>query len=167
MVSQPVSGTEMALATANEVMTQVPWLGETPRSPEMAGIDTLAIDESSTFMNVASDSAIVPITSLPPVSGGGAAVGALAGAGAGEAPAPGVAVVELAMSGQPCGIRDTGNPEIGESDNYVLAGLATAAAAPALPVTAGAACGAAEVRPPLFSAMIRAISSSASCATLS
>ncbi len=48
----------MALATANEVMTQVPWLGETPRSPEMAGIDTLAIDVSSTFMNVASDSAI-------------------------------------------------------------------------------------------------------------
>src|SRR5438477_10588033 len=59
----------MALATANEVMTQVPWSGDTPRSPAIAGIDTLAIDVSSTFMKVASDSAIVPNTSAPPVSG--------------------------------------------------------------------------------------------------
>ena len=43
-VSQPVSGTEIALATANEVMTQVPWVGLTPRSPAIAGIDTLAIE---------------------------------------------------------------------------------------------------------------------------
>ena len=70
-VSQPVSGTEMALATANEVMTHVPWFGATPRSPEMAGIDTLAMDESSTFIKVASDSATVPIASLAPVSGCG------------------------------------------------------------------------------------------------
>ena len=55
-VSQPVSGIEMALATAKEVMTQVPCAGLTPMSPAMAGIDTLAIDESSTFMKVASDS---------------------------------------------------------------------------------------------------------------
>jgi hypothetical protein len=33
-----VSGTEIALATANEVMTQVPCDGLTPRSPEIAGI---------------------------------------------------------------------------------------------------------------------------------
>ena len=52
-VSQPVSGTAIALATPNDVMTQVPWLALTPRSPAMAGSDTLAIDESSTFMNVA------------------------------------------------------------------------------------------------------------------
>ena len=70
-VSQPVSGTEIALATANDVMTQVPWSGDTPRSPAIAGIDTLAIDVSSTFMNVASDSAIVPSTSVAPDSGAG------------------------------------------------------------------------------------------------
>ena len=74
-VSQPVSGREMALATPNEVITQVPWSGETPRSPAIAGIDTLAIDVSSTFMKVASDSATVPSASVPPVSGG-SAVGA-------------------------------------------------------------------------------------------
>src|SRR5437016_14132691 len=72
-VSQPVSGTEIALATANDVITHVPCDGLTPRSPAIAGIDTLAIDVSSTFMNVASDSAIVPRTSGPPVSGGSAA----------------------------------------------------------------------------------------------
>src|ERR1044072_8189003 len=60
--SQPVSGTAMALATAKLVMTQVPWLGLTPRSPAMAGSDTFAIDVSSTFMNVAAESAIVPQT---------------------------------------------------------------------------------------------------------
>ena len=72
-VSQPVSGTEIALATANEVMTQVPCCGDTPRSPEMAGIDTLAIEVSSTFMNTASDSASVPSTSCGPCSGGSGA----------------------------------------------------------------------------------------------
>jgi hypothetical protein len=59
----------MALATPNDVMTQVPWSGDTPRSPEIAGIDTFAMDVSSTFMNVASDNAIVPITNAVPVSG--------------------------------------------------------------------------------------------------
>jgi hypothetical protein len=59
-VSQPVSGTEMALATPKLVITQVPWLGLTPKSPEMAGIDTLAIEESNTFINVAKDSDKVP-----------------------------------------------------------------------------------------------------------
>jgi hypothetical protein len=66
----------MALATANEVMTQVPWSGDTPRSPAIAGIDTLAIDVSSTFMKVASDSTMVPSTSVPPVSGAAAAFAA-------------------------------------------------------------------------------------------
>src|SRR5262245_49996404 len=82
-VSQPVSGTAIALATANEVMIQVPWLGLTPRSPEMAGIDTLAIDVSSTFMNTASDSTTVPIARSAPFSGAG--VGALAAGAAGGA----------------------------------------------------------------------------------
>src|SRR5215469_15059022 len=62
--SQPVSGTEIAFATANEVITQVPWLGETPRSPAIAGIETFAIETSSTFMNVASDTASVPSASV-------------------------------------------------------------------------------------------------------
>src|SRR5436853_7816955 len=74
-VSQPVSGTEIALATANDVITQVPCDGLTPRSPEIAGIETLAIDESSTFMNVASDSATVPRMSGVPCSGGWATGG--------------------------------------------------------------------------------------------
>ena len=69
-VSQPVSGTAIALATANEVMTQVPWLVDTPTSPEMAGIETLAIEVSSTFMNVASDRATVPINRAEPSNGG-------------------------------------------------------------------------------------------------
>src|SRR5258706_15939182 len=72
-VSQPVSGSEIALATANEVITHVPWSADTARSPEMAGIDTLAIDVSRMFMNVASESAMLPSASAPSVSGGGAA----------------------------------------------------------------------------------------------
>src|SRR6476661_1319204 len=88
-VSQPVSGTEIALATANEVMTQVPCDGLTPRSPEIAGIETLAIDVSRTFMNVASESATVPRTSSAPCSGGVAGGAAAAGADAGGAAAAG------------------------------------------------------------------------------
>ena len=68
-VSHPVSGSEMAFATPNEVITQVPWSGDTPKSPEIAGMDTFAIDVSSTFMNVARDKAIVPIVSELPVNG--------------------------------------------------------------------------------------------------
>ena len=60
----------MALATPKLVITQVPWLALTPRSPAMAGNETLAIDESSTFMNVASDRAIVPHRRAEPCSGG-------------------------------------------------------------------------------------------------
>ena len=51
-------------------MTHVPWSDDTPRSPEMVGIATFAMDVSSTFMNTASDTAIVPSTSCPPCSGG-------------------------------------------------------------------------------------------------
>ena len=69
-VSQPVSGTEIALATPKLVMTQVPWPGLTPRSPAMAGMETLAMDESSTFMNVASDNDSVPSSKAVPCSGG-------------------------------------------------------------------------------------------------
>ncbi|KOF55191.1 hypothetical protein AD428_02165 [Achromobacter sp. DMS1] len=69
-VSQPVSGTVMALATAKEVMTQVPWLVLTPRSPEIVGMDTLAIDVSSTFMKTAVDSATDPMMRVAPSSGG-------------------------------------------------------------------------------------------------
>src|SRR5574337_1412443 len=68
--SQPVSGTDTAFATAKLVMTQVPWFGLTPRSPAIAGSDTFAIDESSMFMNVAADSAIVPHMRSAPSSGG-------------------------------------------------------------------------------------------------
>lgn len=70
--SQPVSGTAMALATAKLVMTQVPCVGLTPRSPAMAGRDTLAMDVSSTFMNVAADRASVPHMRALPSRGGGA-----------------------------------------------------------------------------------------------
>src|SRR6185295_9528232 len=98
-VSQPVNGTAMPLATANDVMIQVPWFGLTPRSPEIAGIDTLAIDESSTFMNTASESTTVPIARSTPCSGGNAgaraaAAGALA-AGAGDAAGRSAARAEL------------------------------------------------------------------------
>ncbi|MNY02601.1 hypothetical protein D3C86_1351770 [compost metagenome] len=70
-VSQPVSGMATALAAANSVMTHVPSWTDTPRLPEMVGIATLAIDESSTFIKVASATAKLPSTSFPPVSGGG------------------------------------------------------------------------------------------------
>ena len=69
--NQPVSGRAMALATPKLVMTQVPWLALTPRSPAMAGSDTLAIDESSTFMKVAKETAMVPHRRAEPCSGGG------------------------------------------------------------------------------------------------
>src|SRR3546814_1694811 len=57
-VSQPVKGTVMALATANEVITQVPCVALTPRSPAIVGIETLAIEESSTFMKTAEANAM-------------------------------------------------------------------------------------------------------------
>ena len=68
--SQPVSGSAIALAMPKLVMTQVPCAGLTPRLPAIAGIETLAIDESSTFMKVAIDNAKVPTTRALPCSGG-------------------------------------------------------------------------------------------------
>jgi hypothetical protein len=52
-------------------MTQVPWFGLTPRSPAMAGSETLAMELSSTFMKVAADRANVPQRRAAPFSGGG------------------------------------------------------------------------------------------------
>src|ERR1051325_3886846 len=71
VASQPVSGIEIALATAKEVIIQVAWLGATARSPAIVGSETLAIEVSSTFMKVASARAIVPSSSEVPFSGGG------------------------------------------------------------------------------------------------
>src|SRR3954468_21836726 len=61
-------------------MIQVPWFGDTPRSPAIAGIDTLAIDVSSTFMKVASPTASEAARRAPPSSGGWASCGLAAGA---------------------------------------------------------------------------------------
>src|SRR4051794_11238565 len=86
--SQPVSGTAIALATAKLVMTQVPWFGLTPRSPAIAGSETLAMDVSSTFMKVAADRAMVPQTRAEPSSGGSgccAGVGPAMSVGGGSA----------------------------------------------------------------------------------
>ena len=95
-VSQPVSGTAIALATPKLVITQVPCPGLTPKSPAMAGMDTLAIDESSTFMNVARDSASVPSSRAVPCSASGALAAAAAGAAAGT-PTAEVGVDEVVM----------------------------------------------------------------------
>src|SRR5215472_14114608 len=104
-VSQPVSGTEMPFATAKEVITQVPWSGETPRSPAMAGSDTLAIDVSSTFMNVARDSATVPSARVAPVSGGGAV-----GAPCGAPPLTGLSAFSLAIAPRLVGLASVRAP---------------------------------------------------------
>src|SRR5690606_42048839 len=56
---KPVSGSAIALLTANEVMTQVAWFALAPRLPEIAGNDTLAMVVSSTCMNDARASPIV------------------------------------------------------------------------------------------------------------
>src|SRR5574337_644777 len=51
----PVNGSEIAMLTANEVITQVLWSLLTPRLPAIVGSETLAIVVSSTCMKVASD----------------------------------------------------------------------------------------------------------------
>src|ERR1700682_6546017 len=56
-MSHPVSGTDTPLATANEVITHVPWSELTPKLPAMVGIETFAMEVSSTCMNVPKDSA--------------------------------------------------------------------------------------------------------------
>ena len=47
-ISQPVMGTPIPLATTKEVMIQVDWLVEAPRSPAMVGKETLAMVVSRT-----------------------------------------------------------------------------------------------------------------------
>src|SRR5476649_2691150 len=71
---------DTALAAANTVTTHVPSSTDTPRLPEIVGIATFAIDESSTFMNVASATAMVARTSWPPCNGRGEGAGGAAGA---------------------------------------------------------------------------------------
>src|SRR5215469_6702293 len=70
-VSQPVKGMDTEFAAANTVMTHVPSSTDTPRLPEMVGMATLAIDESSTVMKLARPTASEPRASVAPVSGGG------------------------------------------------------------------------------------------------
>src|SRR6478672_6042923 len=55
----------MPLATAKDVMTQVPWLVLTPRLPAIVGNETFAIVVSSTCMNVPSASANAVNPRLP------------------------------------------------------------------------------------------------------
>src|SRR5207302_3866171 len=63
----------MAFATAKDVIVQVPWFGETPRSPAIAGMETFAMDVSRTFMKVASATASDARTLVPPSRGCGPA----------------------------------------------------------------------------------------------
>ena len=58
---------------AKRVITQVPWSGATPRLPDIVGMETLAIVESSTCMKVPSASPIEMTASGMPSSGGRAA----------------------------------------------------------------------------------------------
>src|ERR1700760_2015041 len=80
-MSQPVNGTETPFATANEVITQVPWSVLTPRLPAMVGIDTFAREVSTTCMNVPNASATAVMALRPPIN-----AGAAAGAAGGAAP---------------------------------------------------------------------------------
>src|ERR1700691_5438503 len=72
-MSQPVNGTETPFATANEVMTQVPWSELTPRSPLIVGMDTFAIEVSSTCMNVPSARATAVTALMAPLKLGACA----------------------------------------------------------------------------------------------
>src|ERR1700686_5428426 len=72
----------MGLGTPKDGITQGPGSGDTPRSPAIAGIDTLAMDVSRTFMNVARDSAIAPTASAAPRSGAGSVAGLMLAAAA-------------------------------------------------------------------------------------
>jgi hypothetical protein len=66
--SQPVSGTVIASATAYEVMTQVPSLGDTARLPAIWGTATLTIVMSSTAMKFESARTITVGQSMKPVT---------------------------------------------------------------------------------------------------
>src|SRR5271155_3295803 len=72
-MSQPVNGTETPFATANEVMTQVPWSELTPRSPLIVGMDTFAIEVSSTCMKVPSARATAVTALVAPLKLGASA----------------------------------------------------------------------------------------------
>lgn len=67
---KPVSGMEIALATANEVITQVPCVVAAPKSPAITGTATLAMVVSSTSINTAKLKAKVTNTSRMPCKGG-------------------------------------------------------------------------------------------------
>src|SRR3546814_7701796 len=58
-VRNPVSGSAIALLTANEVITHTAWLALAPRLPEIVSNETLAMVMSSTCMNIASAMLIV------------------------------------------------------------------------------------------------------------
>src|SRR5690348_11569298 len=58
-VRNPVRGRVIALATVNEVITQVDWSWLAPRLPAIVGSDTFAIVMSSTCMKVPSDRPMV------------------------------------------------------------------------------------------------------------
>src|ERR1700692_2367538 len=69
-VNHPVSGIDTEFDAANTVMTHVPMSTDVPRFPEMVGMATLAIDESSTVMKPARPTPSEPMTNFAPVSGG-------------------------------------------------------------------------------------------------
>src|SRR5580698_5911250 len=70
-INQPVSGTDTPLATANDVITQVPWSELTPRLPAIVGIDTFAMDVSSTCIKVPNAKAnAVKVLAVPDRAGG-------------------------------------------------------------------------------------------------
>src|SRR5471032_1732494 len=68
-INQPVSGTVTPLATANDVITQVPLSVLTPRFPAIVGSDTLAMVESRTCMKLPSASATDVRPNAMPASG--------------------------------------------------------------------------------------------------
>src|SRR5580693_10276958 len=72
-MSQPVKGTDTPFATANEVMTQVPWSELTPRSPLIVGMETFAIEVSSTCMKVPSARATAVTALVAPLKLGASA----------------------------------------------------------------------------------------------
>jgi len=72
-MSQPVSGTETPFATANDVMTQVPWSELTPRSPLIVGMETFAIEVSSTCMKVPNARATAVTALVAPLKVGASA----------------------------------------------------------------------------------------------
>ena len=75
----------------------MPCVELTPRSPEIAGMETLAIEVSNTFINVAALSAIVAMTSAEPVNGG-CSTGLTGATGPGAEDAPVIVVVDEFMA---------------------------------------------------------------------